>query len=357
MTLPHDGADAGTVDFASGLPADAEFCLLEPQPVEFFTENFWFTAYDSGNDIALMVHLGADIEDWGLWAEKVYLVLPGGDEVLLAQGDGQLATREAPAGSNLRFTCIEPFLRWHVRYDGRVELNRTADLMRGPASASRRERAEIDLDIEALTPAWIAGRGSADEARQMQEQQWGSSHYDQLFRFSGQLRYAGRSWTLDGTGFRDHSVGPRNFAPFGGHVLMAVYFPSGRAVGINAHRSVTRDVTMAAGYTISKEGRIHHGSVRSAPWLERVGPPGEPLHFEIETDEGIVTIEGETLRNVWLTLQVPNGIAFGVDLANPERINVCEAHSRLTWDGEDGLGICERSSLTRHLTTPSATSA
>jgi hypothetical protein len=352
MIHRHKGEDAGTLDFASGLSRDAEFCLLEPQPVEYFAENIWFTAYDARNDIAMMFHLGGDIDDWGLWAEKVYVVLPGGDDVLLAQGDGRLATREAPAGSNLHFHCVEPFRRWRVRYDGRVELNRAADLMRGPARAARRVRADIDLDIVSLTPAWIAGHGSGTAERQMQAQQWGSSHYDQLFRFSGQLRYAGRTWTLGGTGFRDHTVGPRNFAPFGGHVLMSAYFPSGRAAGINTHRTTARDVTMAAGYTISKDGQIHHGTVRSASWLKQVGPPGEPLRFEIETQEGIVTIEGETRRNVWLTLQVPNGIAYGADLTNPDRINVCEAHSRLTWDGEEGFGIVERSALTRHLALP-----
>jgi hypothetical protein len=51
MNVPADHRDgdmsqAGPVCFSSGLPADSEFCLMEPQPIPYFAENFWFTAYD-----------------------------------------------------------------------------------------------------------------------------------------------------------------------------------------------------------------------------------------------------------------------------------------------------------------------
>jgi hypothetical protein len=53
----------------------------------------------------MMFHLNTDVEDFVLWAEQSYVVLPGGDDVLLAQGDGRHAKREQPAVAILRYTC------------------------------------------------------------------------------------------------------------------------------------------------------------------------------------------------------------------------------------------------------------
>ena len=65
------------------------------------------------------------------------------------------------------------------------------------------------------------GEGIEDEA-------WADVHYEHSGRFEGVLRYGAVTVALAGTGYRDHSVGPRDVEPMLAHTWVHGEFGSGR---------------------------------------------------------------------------------------------------------------------------------
>ena len=70
-------------------------------------------------------------------------------------------------------------------------------------------------------------------------------HLEQGARFEGTLKLRNRSWTLSGTGFRDHATGKRDWEAMGSHELMWPVFDDGTAAGLVRvrHRKGSVDAT------------------------------------------------------------------------------------------------------------------
>ena len=113
-------------DLTSGLPAAREQVAATQPEAPFWAENMMFAMYDPASSVGLMFHLGSRPDDWTMWHDQAYVMLPpdlmpepgpsgpssgrqGGVASMWAYH--RTAPERRPAGSNIAFHCIEPFAR------------------------------------------------------------------------------------------------------------------------------------------------------------------------------------------------------------------------------------------------------
>ena len=89
----------------------------------------------------------------------------------------------------------------------------------------------------------------------------------------------------------------RKLEGFWGHCWQSALFPSGRAFGYIAYPPrPDGQPTFNEGYLSSTgDGELIPARVVEAPWLTRLQPLGEDVSVVLETADGTVRIEGETV--------------------------------------------------------------
>ena len=332
-------------DLSSGLPAIRESVRAVAPDVPFWSENLLFAIYDPTSDVALWLHLGTVPNDWGMWHEMCYASLPGDDGVLSMWSYHRTAPERRPGGANSSFRCIEPFRRWRVEFDGFGLHTTNADMDAGLARVGPNRRFVVDLDIEAITPVWDAHTSAESSAGKgsMHEQGWAKEHYEQLYRARGTVDFGGGAIDFDGSGWRDHSQGPRGGgggAPWGGHVIMGTLFPeSGRGWGLSRYWTPDGTISLEGGYVVV-DGELHHAEVTEAPRLRTLTMVPEELPIGLRWAGGSLEATVTTRRSLWLSMM--KGLVVGKDLDGPGLMYVLN-HGPSQWDGETGVGYVERS--------------
>jgi hypothetical protein len=90
--------------------------------------------------------------------------------------------------------------------------------------------------------------------------------------------------------------------------------------------------------------------VVEAPWLRRLQPVGEDVSLVLQTADGTVRIEGETVLS---THDITDPSELPADMlalmANWSFPALQQAGVRYTWDGEQAYGMLERSIPTDQL--------
>jgi hypothetical protein len=335
--------------------AQAELAKLDPtrdralsEPpvgVAMYAENYMLSAFDPAADLGMWLHLGTWPEDFALWEDFAIVSLP--DDVLWMSAYHRTDPADRPGGSNLHFRCIEPFRRWKVTFDGIVCRTPRAEMLGGRLRDGARERMLLDLDLECVTPIWDAqeSASSAHGTGSMEDQVWGREHYQQLYLMTGtaQLHTEGEL-RIDTSGVRDHSRGPRGHAmdKWGGHTLIHVLFPSGRAFGVQTMWLPTGEVSLDTAYVLV-DGEMHHAAGVELPRLERLGLGGEEMALTLRSELGDHHLTGTEIRTTFVTPQ-RLGMAFGADRAGAHGI-LGFGHARWVWDGEVGYGLTERSNV------------
>lgn len=329
-------------------PADdaaREVCLATAPPdLPMYAENFMLACYDAAADVGMWLHLGTWPEDFGIWEDLVLLSLPASEDVLCTTGYRRVPQQERPAGPQLSFTCVEPFRRWRVDYDGLATRSTRSALAAGLLEDGQRERVELHLDVECVTPVWDGA--SSTSGGSMADQVWASDHYQQLLQVTGKLVTRGQTLQLSTTGVRDHSRGQRGHAMnrWGGHTLVHLLFPSGRAVGVQRMYDVTGNPSFDMAYVLI-DGVWSTAEVLHAPRVHRPaqGPlvGDEPLVLEVRAGDRVHRLTGELLTAWHLT---PHGLGMGIGTgaARPYGLFM-PGHARWTWDGEISHGLTERS--------------
>jgi hypothetical protein len=308
----------------------------EPVDAPNWSENYVFSGFDPERGIGFYHHMARMPYDTGIWRGAFGVMLPGG-EVLVGKDHGRTGVAAGPASPSLAFVCREPFRRWDVRYDGVARLTTADALTRGLLRDGPTVPVRLDLTFEPSTPPWGFGEG-------MEHETWADVHYEHPGRFEGRLRFGDRSFPLIGTGYRDHSVGPRDVGPMLSHTWVHGEFPSGRAFQVFAAHT-RPDQRFASAYVAAGD-ELRAAGVLSVPGWQ--GPSGDPGSFvvSLQTDDGPVEIAGRTLpqRYHWSAL-IPWEFAFGADLDAPNDPAgpwpVLETMVALEWDGEPGYGLVE----------------
>jgi hypothetical protein len=331
-------------DFSSGLPLDSEQVLPACPDIANWTENLLFAPYDPQANLGLWLHLGTMPWDWSFWEDRALVALPGDEGALTMWAYHRTDPARRPAGSNLRFDCLEPFRRWRVTFDGMC-LRTPFDAMRtSRVSDGDKLRLVVDLEMETVTPVWDAATAASalTGAGDMQQQQWAHEHYEQLYLARGTVRYGDNEVDFDGAGWRDHSRGPRGGAMsnWGGHVIAGCVFrQSGRAFGLSRYWAPDGTTTLEGGYVV-EDGRLEHARVMEVPRLHELHRSGETVRFALERGERRLEFEAVTATGVWTTFSkdMPYG---ATDARSAYAVN----WGSCTWDGEEGVLYVERSDL------------
>jgi hypothetical protein len=137
----------------------------------------------------------------------------------------------------------------------------------------------------------------------------------------------------------------RRLEGFWGHCWQSALFGSGRAFGyISYPPRPDGQPTFNEGYVFYGDGDLIPARVVEAPWLTKLQPLGEDVSVVMETSEGNVRIEGETVVSTH-DITHPSEIPAGQlpKLANWTFPALQQAGVRYRWDGEETYGMLERS--------------
>ena len=283
------------------LPA-ADLPLPSPPAEPLWSENYLFALYDERAALGLWLHLGTVPTDWHLWEDRVYISLPeGGGLSMMAYR--ATPPEEAPAGSVMRFVCLEPFRRWRIVFDGFAWHTSEAAMEAGGEPRYRR-RLQLDIEVECVSPVWDAraASGSAGQTG-MSGQSWAKEHYEQLVVARGTFTLDGVQQALAATGWRDHSRGPRgrkSSDPWGGHVIGGCVFPSGRKFVFSRYWRPDGVVSLAGGMHVEANGDASPVSIVEAPRLESLLLRDERLPIHLRWDGGELRTEMRTRASLWI---------------------------------------------------------
>lgn len=150
---------------------------------------------------------------------------------------------------------------------------------------------------------------------------------------------------LTGVGYRDHSVGPRDYSQFTGHAWHWGVFESGNIFGCLAMDEGTR-LKWAAPYVVI-DGELVEAEYLDGPYW---GPDRED--FDEKTYDFVIraggkehTIHGENLGyGYYWTCMNPSQLNYGRDPRRmlDEQMWVCrEVVTKWTWNGEESIGLLE----------------
>ena len=105
----------------------------------------------------------------------------------------------------------EPFERLTVRFAGKVVLLDDPLAMADPRTAfadNPYDTAEVDLTYTRISDMF---GGEPEEPHERPGEEFARGHYEQLVAAEGTIRVGEDTWTIDGSGLRDHSWGPRTW--------------------------------------------------------------------------------------------------------------------------------------------------
>ncbi len=333
-------------DLSSGLSPEREQIADAEPDVPFWSENLLFALHDPATDVALWLHLGTVPNDWSMWHDMCYAVLPDRGGVLSMWSYHRTAPERRPAGANTEFRCIEPFRRWQLRFDG-YGLHTPLDHMAaGLATDGIKQRFRVELDVEFVTPVWDMHAAATSETGKgaMHEQGWAKEHYEQLYHATGTVAFGDQVLPFDGYGWRDHSQGPRGGgtgSPWGGHTIIGCLYPeSGRGWGLARYWEPDGRISLEGGYVVGEDGVLIHAEVTASPRLRALTLDSEALPIGLRWPGGELETTITTSTSLWLSMQ--KALAVGKDLDGPGLMYVLN-HGTAPWSGETGYTYVERS--------------
>jgi prepilin-type processing-associated H-X9-DG protein len=247
----------------------------------------------------------------------------------------------------LSFELVEPFglLRMRVRGEARAT-SVEAQINGAFPGQGDAVPIEVDVDIRAAAPPWMNGALLADAKRVLDTQEEGDLmghpwRFEQLCRATGRMRIGDETYEINGGANRIRRQSIRREAKLRGHAWQAALFPSGRGFGYIAYppRDDGKD-TYNEGYIFEGDGALIPARVVAAPWLRTLTPRGENASCVLETEGGAtVTIAGKTAASTFMVM--PPEVGGGLQLQ--------QAITRYTWDGETANGMLERSTSAANL--------
>jgi hypothetical protein len=306
--------------------------------VPLWSENLLFTGVDSENGVFYYHHLGLVANAPDVWRGDFAVAFPDRRQLLqVTFGNSEGAS--AVGDRTLHCECIEPLKSWRVVFKGAAYLTDYDTNAHNMLAVDQIPvKCEFDIRWDAVAPM-----------HQAQRNEGLSSGFDVRFeqggRFWGALRFADEAHPLNGYGYRDHSVGPRDYSKFSGHVWQWGTFPSGRVFG-SLNMDEGESLRWKAPYVVI-DGELIEGEYVSGPYW---GPGRDD--YDEKTCELVLRaggtehrIQGELLDyGYYWTLFNPSQLCFGRVPARmaPENQWVCkEIPTKWTWDGEEAVGLVE----------------
>jgi hypothetical protein len=304
-----------------------------PEPVPLWCENYltYLWAPDAGVGVwTHMCHRGGPPERWD---EKFLVTLPG-SRVLAAKAIAPGHRGGGPRACALALHCEEPYRRWTMTFDGDARVLGLDALHERPVTDGEHVPVQLRLACRALGPAYDFGEQHLDQS-------WGHGHYEQPLAYTGALRIGDEhSIALTGTGLRDHSWGPRDYAQIGSTAWIHGQFPgSGRT--FMAVTVTGRPPRPAFTYAVTGDC-VHSepAQVGPLPMLASAdrGVPGEGYELELNG----ATVRAEVLETVRMAFVGPTEIALGRHRGAGVNHDYLIGFTRFEWGDEVGYGVTDR---------------
>ena len=341
-----------------GLPTEADLLLEGPPPAPFdwVREGASFWLFDEEGRFAMpRIGLEAEPQSWNNRRYQANYTDADGN-LLLDVGRGAMppvlderGQRAVIGGGPLTFRCIEPFKRWEIAYDGMAEESHVSRQIVGPSAngggSGRKVPLKYHLKLIMAVPANVQdnsperfftwGKGKQRDALSV-GLGW---RFDQLFRGEGELEIDGKRQQIKVVGNRIKRRSIRTDGLFlRGHAWQAVVFPDGTAVGYEA-RPVHDDGNEPWNEAfVYKNGRMYHGKATKVPWLTRAVAKDDDVSFEVQTELGLMRIEG---RTGLCTFKLSSKDIWGLHLHQGGALYRC--------DGQKAWGMIERSTVSDRL--------
>jgi hypothetical protein len=337
-----------TVDLSGGLSEDLEYVFSEQPADPEMRESVNAWVWDSKGEIGLpRVGVEAVADQWGTHDVQVNVALADG-RVYGIFGPGPRHESIAPDGRSrtlgagpLSFELVEPYRAWRMQVHGEASAGSVAAQIDG-ALPGRGSPVPMDaeIDLRPAVPPWMNGALLPDARRVLDTQEEGDLmghpwRFEQLCRATGWLRIGDETFEIDGGANRIRRQSIRRLVKFRGHVWQASLFPGGRGFGYIAYPP-RRDgkETYNEGYVFEGDGELVPARVVDAPWLGTLSPRGQDVSCVIETVAGkTVSVSGSTTASTFMVM--PPEVGGGMQLQ--------QALVRYTWDGEEAIGMIERS--------------
>jgi len=338
------------IDLSGGLSDGLEYVFAErpADPEMRESVNAWI--WDTEGEVGLpRVGVEAVGDQWethdvqvnvALTDGRVYSILGPGSRHESVGTDG--VARVLGAGP-LSFELIEPYRAWRMHLGGEAAANTVAAQIDG-AFPGQGEPIEIEAEVrlEPAVPPWMNGAMLEEAKHVLDTQEEGDLmghpwRFEQLCRATGSLRIGNETFQINGAANRIRRQSIRRLAKFRGHVWQACLFPSGRGFGYIAYPP-RRDgkATYNEGYVFEGSGDLVPARVVDAPWLSSLTPKREDVSCIVETVTGAVfRMTGDTTASTFMVM--PPEVGGGLQLQ--------QALARYNWDGEDAIGMLERSSV------------
>jgi hypothetical protein len=337
-----------TVDLSGGLSDDLEYVFAEQPTDPEMRESVNAWIWDAKGEVGLpRVGVEAVADQWtthdvqvnvALADGRVYGILGPGPRHEAIAPDGRARTLGA---GPLSFEVVEPYRTWRMQVHGEAAAGSAAAQIDG-ALSGRGDPVRIDAEVELrpAVPPWMNGGLLPGAKRVLDTQEEGDLmghpwRFEQLCRATGWLRIGDETFEIDGAANRIRRQSIRRLVKFRGHVWQASLFPSGRGFGYIAYPS-RRDGkdTYNEGYVFEGEGELIPARMVDAPWLGSLQPKDQDVSCVIEPVTGkTVTIGGRTTASTFMVM--PPDVGGGMQLQ--------QALVRYSWDGEDAIGMVERS--------------
>ena len=348
LALPHQVFAAKSVDLTGGIDPAREFVLAKRPSTPGMRDavNVWIE--EQSGAFGMRIGVEALAEKWDHQLVWLDIAFPDGRVLNLRDENGKTHSALDADGKptirssgGVRFQCLEPFKRWRVTFKGMVPETTAMDLIKEVwPDKPPVVPVEFDIEMTMVVPPWAPGSllRKDDTTYSGEQGEFISPRYEQLFRSRGTMKIDGKVTDFHGPGLRIRRTGVRKLKGFWGHCWQSAVFPSGKAFGFNTFppRGDGKP-TYNEGYIFDGSGKLKAARAIQIPWLSKLNPRGDDVSFVLETDEGKVKVEGVTFIN--LRSRAPG------HLLPPNFPIVQQAHARYRWDGEETVGMIERSSL------------
>jgi len=344
------------IDTSGGFGEDLEdvFATQPDDPEMRESVNAW--VWDKRAEIGLpRVGVEAVADQWDTHDVQVNIAFADG-RVFNIFGPGAVHDPIAVGGrprrlgaGPLSFEVLEPYAHLQMRVDGLAVATSAAAQMDGalPGQGEASVPVEIRIDLHPAVPPWMNGAMLEEAKRVLDTQDEGDLmghpwRFEQLCHAAGTVRVGDERFTIDGGANRIRRQSIRRLATLRGHAWQAALFPSGRGFGYIAYPVRTDGkATYNEGYVFDGDGDLVPARVVDAPWLRTLAPKGDDVTCVLETAKETVTLRGETALSTFMIM--PSDVGGG-------GLQLQQAIVRYSWDGEESVGMLERSTTAASLT-------
>lgn len=345
-----------TVDLTGDIDPSREYVFdSRPDDPEMRDSVSFWTVDDRGQIGLPRIGIEAVAANWDAHDIQVNVAFPDGRVYRLRTNAPSLPAT-GPEGKptvlgagGLAFRCVEPFLLWSMTFAGEALRTSSQDLAAGRKDGPT---VPIEFEVEATmaVPPWVQGSLQVDAGKQLDSsvegKLMGGPRYEQLYRAVGSISVEGGArQPFTGSGLRIRRQGVRRLAGFWGHCWQSAVFPSGKAFGYIAYPPrPDGQPTFNEGYLYTGDGALIPARAVQAPWLTRLQALGEDVSVVLETADGTVHIDGET---VFSTHDIHHDDdMYSMHAMKQEHADfpaLQQAGVRYRWDGEQTYGMLERS--------------